>query len=213
MKKADIAMIGLAVMGKNLAKNMLSKGFRVAVYDLHPEQSVAAFAEEMHSDRVVCAYDLENLVASLQTPRILMMMIRAGQPVDDYLTKLLPMLSPGDILVDGGNSHFADTARRVAQCQSQGVHFVGCGVSGGEEGALHGPSLMPGGAPAAWPAIGPILQTISAKAADGTPCCDWVGEGGAGHFVKMVHNGIEYGDMQLICETYHIMTGLLGMDA
>ncbi len=212
MKKADIALIGLAVMGQSLALNMESKGFRVAVYDLEPEKSVTAFTEGRAKDRnIVGAYSLEELIAGLEKPRRIFMMIRAGKPVDDYIEKLVPMLDEGDILIDGGNSHFPDTIRRTKYVESKGLLYIGTGVSGGEEGALKGPSMMPGGSPAAWPHVKPIFQAICAKVEDGTACCDWVGEDGAGHFVKMVHNGIEYGDMQLICEAYQLMRDGLGM--
>jgi len=214
MKKADIGMIGIAVMGQSLALNMESKGFAVAVYDMDPEKTVAGFVNGRAAGKnIIGTYSLEEFVASLQRPRRIMMMIRAGKPVDNYIEKLLPLLDDGDILIDGGNSHFPDTMRRTAYTESQGKLYVGCGVSGGEEGALKGPSLMPGGSPAAWPHVKPIFQAICAKVEDGTPCCEWVGENGAGHFVKMVHNGIEYGDMQLICEAYHLMRDLLGMSA
>lgn len=212
MKKADIGMIGLAVMGSALAQNMESKGFTVAVYDLEPEKSVTAFLQGQNAERkFVGAYDLKEFVERLERPRKIMMMIRAGKPVDDYIEKLVPMLDPGDILIDGGNSHYPDTVRRAAYVESRGLLYIGCGVSGGEEGALKGPSLMPGGSSAAREHVMPIFQAICAKTEDGMPCCDWVGEGGAGHFVKMVHNGIEYGDMQLICEAYQLMRDGLGM--
>jgi len=212
MKKADIGLIGIAVMGQSLALNMESRGFKVAVYDLNPEQTVAAFTNGRAAGKnIVGAYSLEEFVAGLEKPRRIFMMIRAGKPVDDYIEKLVPMLEEGDILIDGGNSHFPDTIRRTKYVESKGLLYIGTGVSGGEEGALKGPSMMPGGSPAAWPHVKPIFQAICAKVEDGSPCCDWVGEDGAGHFVKMVHNGIEYGDMQLICEAYQLMRDGLGM--
>ena len=197
-------MIGLAVMGSNLARNMESKGFSVAVYNLETEMT-ERFLQEENGKNFIGARTLEELVLQLKKPRIVMMMIRAGSPVDEVLEKLLPLLERGDVIIDGGNSHFPDTMRRTARVEAEGKYFIGCGVSGGEEGALRGPSLMPGGSVQAWALVRPVLTAISAKTADGMPCCDWVGENGAGHFVKMVHNGIEYGDMQLICEVYHLM--------
>ncbi len=213
MKKSDIGLIGLAVMGENLVINMESKGFTVSVYNRTTEK-VKNFVEgRAKGKNIVGAYSLEELVDSLAKPRKVMMMVKAGAAVDDMIEKLLPLLEDGDIIIDGGNSHFPDTARRTAYVESCGKLYIGTGVSGGEEGALNGPSLMPGGSPAAWPTVKPILQAICAKVEDGAPCCDWVGENGAGHFVKMVHNGIEYGDMQMICEAYHLMRDLLGLSA
>jgi len=203
-------MIGLAVMGSNLALNMASKGYKVSVYDLG-QQTIDDFVSKHGTDKFYGPKSLEDFVFSLERPRKIMMMIRSGQPVDDYIEKLVPMLYKGDVIIDGGNTHFPDTARRTALVESKGLLYIGTGVSGGEEGALKGPSMMPGGSPAAWPIVKPIFQKICAKTADGSPCCEWVGEGGAGHFVKMVHNGIEYGDIQLICECYHIMKDVLGM--
>ena len=209
MKKADIGLIGIAVMGQALALNMESKGFTVAVYDMNPDETVAGFISgRAEGKNIIGTFTLEELVSRLERPRRIMMMIRAGKPVDDYIEKLLPLLEPGDILIDGGNSHFPDTMRRCALLESKGLLYIGTGVSGGEEGALRGPSMMPGGSPAAWPYVKPIFQSICAKTEDGTPCCDWVGENGAGHFVKMIHNGIEYGDMQLICEAYSILSAV-----
>ena len=211
MKKSDIGLIGLAVMGENLVINMESKGFTVSVFNRSTEK-VQKFVEgRAKGKNIVGTYSLEELVSTLEKPRKVVMMVKAGQAVDDMIEKLLPLLDDGDIIIDGGNSHFPDTARRTAYVESQGKLYIGTGVSGGEEGALNGPSLMPGGSPAAWPSVKPILQAICAKVEDGAPCCDWVGENGAGHFVKMVHNGIEYGDMQMICEAYHLMRDLLGM--
>lgn len=213
MSKADIGLIGLAVMGENLVMNMESKGFTVAVYNRSTDK-VKNFVEgRAKGKNILGAYSLPELIASLAKPRKVMLMVKAGQPVDDFIELLIPLLEPGDIIIDGGNSHFPDTTRRTQYVESKGLLYIGTGVSGGEEGALKGPSIMPGGSPAAWPAVKPILQAIAAKVADGSPCCDWVGEGGAGHFVKMVHNGIEYGDMQLICEAYQLMRDLLGMSA
>lgn len=202
---ADIGIIGLAVMGSNLARNMESHGYTVAVWNREPEMTEQFMQEHAQSKNLVAFTDLPALIASLKTPRVLFMMIRAGAPVDEMIDRLLPLLSPGDILIDGGNSYFGDTARRTKKVEACGMYYIGTGVSGGEEGALHGPSMMPGGSYPAWKRVRPILQAICAKVEDGSPCCDWVGEGGAGHFVKMVHNGIEYGDMQLICESYQLM--------
>ena len=211
MKKSDIGLIGLAVMGENLVMNMESKGFTVSVFNRTTEK-VAKFVEgRAKGKNIVGTYTLEELVASLEKPRKVMMMIKAGKAVDDTIEALIPLLEEGDIIIDGGNSHFPDTIRRTQYVESKGLLYIGTGVSGGEEGALKGPSLMPGGSKAAWESVKPILQAICAKVKDGSPCCDWVGENGAGHFVKMVHNGIEYGDMQLICEAYQLMRDLLGM--
>ena len=209
--KSDIGLIGLAVMGENLVINMESKGFTVSVYNRTTEKVANFVNGRAKGKNIVGTYSLEELVASLSKPRKVMMMIKAGAAVDDMIEKLIPLLEEGDIIIDGGNSHFPDTARRTAYVESKGLYYIGTGVSGGEEGALHGPSMMPGGSPKAWESVKPILQAICAKVEDGTPCCDWVGENGAGHFVKMVHNGIEYGDMQLICESYHLMKSLLGL--
>ena len=211
MKKADIGMIGLAVMGENLAMNMESKGFTVAVYNRTTEKVDAFVNGRGAGKKFIGAHSLEELAASLEKPRRIFMMVKAGKAVDDLIESLIPCLEEGDILIDGGNSHFPDTARRTAYVESKGLLYIGTGVSGGEEGALKGPSLMPGGSPAAWPYVKPIFQSICAKVEDGAPCCDWVGENGAGHFVKMVHNGIEYGDMQLICEAYQLMRDGLGL--
>ena len=213
MKKSDIGLIGLAVMGENLVMNMESKGFTVSVYNRTAQRVTDFIDGRAKGKNIVGTFSLEELAASLEKPRKVMMMIKAGDAVDAMIEALLPLLEPGDIIIDGGNSHFPDTARRTRYVESKGLLYIGTGVSGGEEGALKGPSLMPGGSKAAWPFVKPILQAISAKVEDGSPCCDWVGEGGAGHFVKMVHNGIEYGDMQLICEAYQLMRDLLGMSA
>ena len=211
MQKADIGLIGLAVMGENLVMNMESKGFTVAVYNRTVEKVDAFVNGRAAGKRIIGCHSLQELVDSLEKPRKVFMMVKAGQAVDDMIDRLLPLLDDGDVLIDGGNSHFPDTDRRTRYVESRGKLYVGTGVSGGEEGALKGPSMMPGGSPAAWPAVKPIFQAICAKVEDGSPCCDWVGEGGAGHFVKMVHNGIEYGDMQLICEAYQLMRDYLRM--
>ena len=213
MKKADIGLVGLAVMGENLVMNMESKGFTVAVYNRTTEK-VRAFTEGRAAGKnIIGCYSIDELVENLEKPRKVFMMVKAGQAVDSLIDQLIPYLEEGDILIDGGNSHFPDTVRRTEYVESKGLLYVGCGVSGGEEGALNGPSMMPGGSPAAWQYVKPIFQGICAKVEDDTPCCDWVGENGAGHFVKMVHNGIEYGDMQLICEAYQLMRDGLGMSA
>lgn len=211
MEKSDIGLIGLAVMGENLVLNMESKGFRVSVFNRTVEKVDKFIAGRGAGKNIYGARTFEDFIGSLKSPRKVFLMVKAGQAVDDFIEKLIPLLDKGDIIIDGGNTHFPDTARRTAYIESKGLLYIGTGVSGGEEGALKGPSMMPGGSPAAWPFVKPIFQGICAKVADGSPCCDWVGEGGAGHFVKMVHNGIEYGDIQLICECYHIMKDILGM--
>ena len=211
MKKADIGLIGLAVMGENLVMNMESKGFTVAVFNRTTSKVDAFVNGRAAGKNIIGTHSLAELAASLERPRKVMMMVKAGSPVDDMIEQLLQHLEPGDIIIDGGNSHFPDTIRRTTYVESKGLLYVGTGVSGGEEGALKGPSMMPGGSPAAWPFVKPIFQAICAHVEDGSACCDWVGENGAGHFVKMVHNGIEYGDMQLICEAYQLMRDLLGM--
>jgi len=208
--KADIALIGLAVMGQNLILNMNDHGFTVCAYNRTTDKVDSFLANEAKGTNVIGAKSLEGMVRTLKKPRIVMMLVKAGSAVDEFIDKLAPLLESGDIIIDGGNSEYQDTTRRVESCAKRGLLFVGSGVSGGEDGARHGPSLMPGGNPAAWPHIKKIFQSIAARA-NGEPCCDWVGEGGAGHFVKMVHNGIEYGDMQLICEAYHLMKSALGM--
>ena len=200
MKKADIGMIGMAVMGENLSMNMERHGYRVAVYDVW-DGVVDRFMDGRGKGKnFIPCHSFEELIENLEKPRVVMMMIRAGAPVDETIGKLLPLLDKGDIIIDGGNSHFPDTQRRCREVEEHGMLYIGTGVSGGAEGAFIGPSMMPGGSPAAWERVKPILQDICAKVEDGSPCCDWVGEDGAGHFVKMVHNGIEYGDMQLICD-------------
>lgn len=216
MKKADIGLIGLAVMGENLALNMESKGFTVAVYNRSfpgEEGVVDRFVNGRGKGKnFIATHSIDELVDAVKRPRIIMMMIKAGAPVDEMIEQLLPHMSPGDVIIDGGNSDFHDTERRVKEVEAKGLYFVGSGISGGEEGALHGPSIMPGGSPEAWPIVKDILQSIAAKLDDGKPCCQWIGEGGAGHFVKMVHNGIEYGDMQLISEAYSLLKNRKGLD-
>jgi len=207
----DLGLIGLAVMGQNLVLNMDDHGFRVAVFNRTAAKVDEFMAGPARGRLVEAAGSLPELVSRLKRPRRIMLMVKAGTPVDEYIEALLPLLEPGDILIDGGNSHYRDTIRRTADLEAKGFLFVGMGVSGGEAGARHGPSIMPGGSPAAWPYIKDIFQRIAAKVEDGSPCCDWVGENGAGHFVKMVHNGIEYGDMQLIAEAYHLMKTALGL--
>jgi 6-phosphogluconate dehydrogenase len=209
--KADIGLIGLAVMGENLILNMESHGFTVAIYNRTIEKVDSFIKGRANGKNIIGCHSIEDLIAKLKSPRKVMLMVKAGKPVDDFIDLLIPHLQKGDIIIDGGNSHFPDTTRRTKYLEEKGLLYIGTGVSGGEEGALKGPSIMPGGSPDAWKHVKPIFQSISAKVEDGTPCCDWVGENGAGHFVKMVHNGIEYGDMQLICEIYHIMKDLLGL--
>lgn len=211
MAEYELGLIGLAVMGQNLALNMADHGFRVAVYNRTIAKVDEFLRKEARGTGIAGAHSLEQLVSLLQRPRRVMLMVKAGPPVDEFIRTLIPLLEPGDIIIDGGNSNFEDTIRRTAEVEAQGMLYVGMGVSGGELGARHGPSLMPGGSPAAWPHIRPIFQAIAAKVDDGSPCCDWVGENGAGHFVKMVHNGIEYGDMQLISEAYHLLKDLAGL--
>ncbi|WP_103680667.1 decarboxylating NADP(+)-dependent phosphogluconate dehydrogenase [Alkalispirochaeta sphaeroplastigenens] len=208
---ADIGLIGLAVMGQNLVLNMSDRGYSVAVHN-RTVSKMRDFLQGPAAGRSISgAETLEELVGRLASPRKIMLMVKAGETVDTYIEGLLPLLEKGDIIIDGGNSHYPDTERRTALLESRGLLYIGTGVSGGEEGARRGPSIMPGGSSAAWPALKHLFQAISARAADGTPCCDWVGSGGSGHYVKMVHNAIEYGDMQLISEAYHIMRTLLGM--
>lgn len=212
-QQADIGLIGLAVMGQNLVLNMDDHGFTVAVYNRTITKVDRFMANEAQGTKVIGAHSLEELVSVLKRPRRVMIMVKAGWPVDATIESLVPLLEPGDIIIDGGNSYYGDSTRRTQELAKQGIHFIGTGVSGGEEGARFGPSIMPGGAPEAWPHVKDIFQSIAAKVADGSPCCDWVGEEGAGHFVKMVHNGIEYGDMQLITEAYDLMNHALGMHA
>ncbi len=211
-QKADIGLIGLAVMGQNLVLNMNDHGFRVAVFNRTTEVVDEFLAGSARGTGIVGAHSLEELVGALARPRRVMLLVKAGRPVDDFIERLIPLLEAGDIIIDGGNSNYNDTIRRTARVESAGLLYIGTGVSGGEEGARRGPSIMPGGSPAAWPHVKPIFQAVAAKVEDGSPCCDWVGENGAGHFVKMVHNGIEYGDMQLICEAYQLLKDGLGLD-
>jgi 6-phosphogluconate dehydrogenase len=211
VEKAHIGLVGLAVMGENLILNMESKGFTVACYNRTVSKVEDFVAGRARGKEIVGAHSVEELVEVLARPRRVMLMVKAGKPVDDFIEQLLPHLDEGDIIIDGGNSFFGDTIRRTRYVEEKGLLYIGTGVSGGEEGALHGPSIMPGGSPEAWPHVKPIFQAIAAKVADGTPCCDWVGRDGAGHYVKMVHNGIEYGDMQMIAESYFLMKHLLGM--
>jgi 6-phosphogluconate dehydrogenase len=213
MSKADIGLIGLAVMGQNLVLNMADHGFTVAVYNrtvAKVDEFINGSAKGMSN---IGVHSIEELVSQLKRPRRVMLLVKAGDAVDQFIDQLIPHLEPGDIIIDGGNSNYTDSIRRTAYVESKGLLFIGTGVSGGEEGARNGPSIMPGGSPAAWPHVKPIFQAVAAKVEDGTPCCDWVGETGAGHFIKMVHNGIEYGDMQLICEVYQLLKEVLGLSA
>ena len=209
--KADIGLIGLAVMGENLILNMESKGFTVAAFNRTTAKVDEFMAGRAKGKNIIGCQSIQELVDKLEKPRKIVMLVKAGKAVDELIDQLIPVCEPGDILIDGGNSHFPDTIRRTAYVESKGLLYIGTGVSGGEEGALKGPSMMPGGSPAAWPHVKNIFQAVCAKTPQGEPCCDWVGENGAGHFVKMVHNGIEYGDMQLICEVYDLMKRGLGM--
>ena len=213
MNKAEIGLIGLAVMGENLVMNMESKGFTIAVYNRSTEKVDNFINGRAKGKKIIGCRSVEELVQALEKPRKVMMMIRAGQAVDDMISQLLPLLEPGDVIIDGGNSYFKDTIRRTAEVTEKGLLYVGTGVSGGEEGALNGPCLMPGGNKEAWKLLQPIFTAISAKVEGDIPCCEWIGENGAGHFVKMVHNGIEYGDMQLICEAYQMMRDGMGMSS
>lgn len=210
MAEADIALIGLAVMGQNLILNMNDHGFIVCAYNRTVEKVDRFLANEAKGTKIIGGKSMQDMVSKLKKPRRVMMLVKAGKAVDDFIEQLLPLLEAGDIIIDGGNSEYTDSNRRCEYLRGKGIYFVGSGVSGGEDGARYGPSLMPGGAPEAWPAIKPIFQSIAAKVGE-EPCCDWVGENGAGHYVKMVHNGIEYGDMQLICEAYDLMKNVLGM--
>ncbi len=210
---AEIGVAGLAVMGENLVMNMASNGFEVAVFNRTGSKTKAFIEGRALGQPIRGFYDLTSFVESLKKPRRVMMMLKAGTVVDDFIKQLLPLLEPGDIIIDGGNSNYTDTIRRVRQTKADEIHYIGTGVSGGEEGALKGPSIMPGGSSAAWPFVEPIFTAIAARAGNDEPCCGWMGPEGAGHFVKMVHNGIEYGDMQLICESYQIMKEMLGLDS
>ncbi|MEY3613580.1 MAG: 6-phosphogluconate dehydrogenase, NADP(+)-dependent, decarboxylating, partial [Pseudomonadota bacterium] len=207
MQTMDIGLVGLGVMGENLALNLERNGFSVTGFDLNAERR-QSFSQRTQGLRAQAASSLSELVASLTVPRRIWLMVPAGAAVDEVLAELRPLMSAGDVLIDGGNTLFTDTQRRMGELHGSGLLYVGAGVSGGEEGALRGPALMPGGSPEAWPLIKPLMQAISAQAEDGQPCCEWMGPGGAGHFVKMVHNGIEYADMQMICEAYAFMQKL-----
>jgi len=211
-KKSDIGLIGLAVMGENLVLNMESHGFQVAVFNRTTSKVDAFMNARAKGKNIVGCHSIEELVANLERPRKVFLLVKAGAAVDAFIDAIIPHLEPGDIIIDGGNSHFPDTIRRTALVESKGLLYIGTGVSGGEEGALKGPSIMPGGSAVAWPHVKEIFQSISAKVEDGSPCCEWLGNDGAGHFVKMVHNGIEYGDMQMICEAYALMRNVLGME-
>ncbi|MFP4443158.1 MAG: NAD(P)-binding domain-containing protein, partial [Spirochaetia bacterium] len=211
--KADIGLIGMAVMGQNLVLNMNDKGYKVAVFN-RTLSKVDDFISGPAAgrDSIVGTHSYEEFTASLERPRKVMLMVKAGDVVDKFTESLLPHLEEGDLIIDGGNSNFHDTIRRTRELGEKGILYIGTGISGGEEGARHGPSIMPGGSPEAWPLVKDIFQAVAAKAPNGDPCCDWVGQDGAGHYVKMVHNGIEYGDMQLICEAYNLMKTALGMN-
>ncbi|MGO9245762.1 MAG: decarboxylating NADP(+)-dependent phosphogluconate dehydrogenase [Verrucomicrobiia bacterium] len=209
--QSEIGLIGLAVMGENIALNIESKGFPISVFNRTTSKVDDFINGRGQGKKFFGAHTVEEFVSSLKKPRKILILVKAGNAVDELIEHLLPLLEKGDVLIDGGNSHFTDTIRRTQYIESKGLLYVGSGVSGGEEGALHGPSLMPGGSPAAWPLIKPIFQAICARTPEGDPCCDWMGENGAGHFVKMVHNGIEYGDMQLIGEVYDLMKRGLGL--
>ena len=209
--ETDIGLIGLGVMGSSLALNMESNGFSVSVHNRTSPQIHNLVNNRSLNNKLYGFESLDEFVKSIKKPRKIMLMIVAGSVVDDYIQKLVPLLDQGDIIIDGGNSHYPDSSRRTEELEAKGFHFIGAGVSGGEEGALKGPSIMPGGSISAWPEVKGIFQEISAKVGDNEPCCEWIGEGGSGHFVKMVHNGIEYGDMQLICEAYQLMKDVLGM--
>jgi 6-phosphogluconate dehydrogenase len=208
---ADIALIGLAVMGQNLILNMNDHGYTVVAFNRTVSKVDDFLNAAAKGTHVIGAHSIEEMTGLLKRPRKVMLMVKAGDAVDEFIELLLPHLEPGDVIIDGGNSHFPDTIRRTKYLESKGLMYVGTGVSGGEEGARFGPSMMPGGSPAAWPLVKPIFQAICARTPDGAPCCDWMGEDGAGHYVKMVHNGIEYGDMQLICEAYQLLKEGLGM--
>ncbi|MBC8002510.1 MAG: decarboxylating NADP(+)-dependent phosphogluconate dehydrogenase, partial [Opitutaceae bacterium] len=210
---ADIALIGLAVMGQNLILNMNDHGFTVVAYNRTTSKVDDFLKNEAKGTKIVGAHSVQEMVAKLKRPRRVMLMVKAGNAVDEFIAQIVPHLEPGDVIIDGGNSLYGDTDRRVKELEAKGLLYIGTGVSGGEEGARFGPSIMPGGSTAAWPAVKNIFQGISAKVDGNTPCCDWVGDGGAGHYVKMVHNGIEYGDMQLICEAYSLMRDGLSMSA
>jgi 6-phosphogluconate dehydrogenase len=209
--KGDLALIGLAVMGQNLIMNMNDHGYTIVAFNRTVSKVDEFLGREAKGSNVIGARSIAEMCQLLKRPRRVMMLVKAGSAVDEFIAQIIPHLEPGDIIIDGGNSLYQDSARRYKELQEKGFLYIGTGVSGGEEGARRGPSIMPGGSPAAWPHVKEIFQAVSAKVEDGAPCCDWVGEGGAGHYVKMVHNGIEYGDMQLICEAYHLMRDGLGM--
>jgi 6-phosphogluconate dehydrogenase len=213
MAKADFGLIGLAVMGQNLVLNMDDHGYTVAVFNRTTSKVDDFIDGNAEGTKVIGTHSIDELVSVLKRPRMVMLLVKAGKPVDTFIDLLVPYLEEGDIIIDGGNSNYHDTIRRTAYVESKGLLYIGTGVSGGEEGARYGPSIMPGGSPEAWQHVRPIFQAIAAKVDDGTTCCDWVGENGAGHFVKMTHNGIEYGDMQLICESYYLMKYAVGMSA
>lgn len=213
MPQADIGLIGLAVMGQNLVLNMNDRGFTVAVFNRTVSKMDEFLAGPAKGTKIIGTRSLKEFIDTLKSPRKVMLMVKAGEAVDEFIDMLIPLLSQGDVIIDGGNSLYTDTNRRVRSLKEKGIIFVGAGISGGEEGARHGPSIMPGGNPAGWPLVKPIFQSIAAKVESGEPCCDWVGEDGAGHYVKMVHNGIEYGDMQLISEAYHLLKSGLGLSA
>lgn len=213
MSKADIGLIGLAVMGQNLVLNMADHGFTVAVYNRTVSKVDEFINGSAQGTNVIGMHSIEALVSHLKKPRRVMLLVKAGPPVDQFIDQLIPHLEPGDIIIDGGNSNYSDSMRRAQYVESKGLLYIGTGVSGGEEGARHGPSIMPGGSQDAWPHVKPIFQAVAAKVEDGSPCCDWVGADGSGHFVKMIHNGIEYGDMQLICESYQLLKEVLGLSA
>lgn len=211
MDQADIGLIGLAVMGQNLALNMNDHGFTVAVFNRTTSKVDDFLAGPAQGSQIIGTHSLDEFFKTLKKPRKVMLMVKAGDPVDEFIELCLPFLEPGDVIIDGGNSLYTDSIRRCRNLESKGIYFIGAGISGGEEGARHGPSIMPGGNSAAWPLLKDIFQSIAAKADSGEPCCDWVGDEGAGHYVKMVHNGIEYGDMQLICEAYNLMKSGLNL--
>ncbi|MFN0065749.1 MAG: decarboxylating NADP(+)-dependent phosphogluconate dehydrogenase, partial [Chlamydiales bacterium] len=211
MTQADIGLIGLAVMGQNLVLNMNDHGYTVAVFNRTTKKVDEFLAGPANGTKIIGCQTLKGFISALKRPRRVMLMVKAGDPVDEFIKQLEPLLEKGDIIIDGGNSHFPDTIRRCQELKAKGIYFIGAGISGGEEGARHGPSIMPGGHPEAWPHVKTIFQDIAAKVESGQPCCDWVGDEGAGHYVKMVHNGIEYGDIQLICEAYSLMTCVLGL--
>ncbi|MGK7224143.1 NAD(P)-binding domain-containing protein, partial [Kocuria flava] len=212
MKKAQIGVTGLAVMGANLARNFARNGYTVALHNRSVARTDALLAEHGHEGSFVRTESLEELVGALESPRRILVMVKAGGPVDAVIEALVPLLDPGDIVIDGGNSYFQDTRRREAALAAKGLHFVGVGVSGGEEGALLGPSIMPGGPQESYASLGPMLESIAARAEDGAPCCAWIGPDGAGHFVKMVHNGIEYADMQVIGEAHELLRSVAGLE-